>query len=174
VKQELLIGCGHKRDKRMFVEGEREWSNLTTLDMYPECTPDVLHDLNVLPLPFGDNAFDEIHAYEVLEHLGRLGDFKQFFALFNELHRILKPGGLFFATVPNRTSPWALGDPGHTRVISIETLAFLSQNQYEKQEGNTPMSDYRPWYRGDFEYVGSDEKEHTFAFILKAKKEAAR
>lgn len=173
MKQELLIGCGHKRDKRLFVEDEREWSSLTTLDMYTGCNPDVVHDLNDLPLPFNDNEFDEIHAYEVLEHLGRLGDFVQFFALFNELHRILKPGGLFFATVPARTSPWAFGDPGHTRIISIETLAFLSQSQYDKQEGKTPMSDYRPWYHGDFEYVGSNEQEHTFAFILKAKKKVS-
>lgn len=166
---ELLIGCGNSRKKR--VTGSwtsAEWTALTTLDIDPSCNPDVVHDLNVLPLPFADNSFNEIHAYEVLEHCGRQGDWRFFFDQFSEFWRILKPDGWFVATVPMWDSPWAWGDPGHTRVITDGSLSFLSQEQYTKQIGNTAMTDYRPVYKADFLPFACNETEHTFGFVLKA------
>lgn len=167
---ELLIGCGNSREKK--VTGtwtKKEWSGLTTLDMDPACKPDVVHDLNVLPYPFEDNSFDEIHAYEVLEHCGRQGDYRFFFEQFYELWRILKPGGYLVATVPMWDSPWAWGDPGHTRVIPKESLIFLDRREYT-QIGQTSMTDYRSLWRGDFQGYACTESEHQFGFILKAVK----
>jgi ubiquinone/menaquinone biosynthesis C-methylase UbiE len=46
-------------------------------------------------LPFPDNAFDLVWVCEVLEHIKNLD------ALITEIERILKPGGLLIATVPN-------------------------------------------------------------------------
>src|SRR6185437_13256763 len=89
-KTELLLGCGNRRDKLLSLPEEAEWSNLTTLDLDPQSNPDVIWDLNSLPLPFATAQFDEIHAYEVLEHLGRQGDWRGFFAEWNEYYRILK------------------------------------------------------------------------------------
>lgn len=167
---ELLIGCGNARRKKVtFPEISAEWSDLTTLDIDPEVNPDVVHDLNVLPLPFADNSFDEIHAYEVLEHCGRQGDWKFFFEQFAEFWRILKPGGYFVASVPMWDSPWAWGDPGHTRVIPKEALIFLNREEYE-QVGQTAMTDYRKWWKGDFEVLGVNESEHSMGFALRARK----
>jgi SAM-dependent methyltransferase len=162
---ELLIGCGTNRDKRMGVAGQGEWSGLVTLDIEPSLNPDVVWDLNDLPLPFEAGAFDEIHAYEVLEHVGRQGDWRFFFAQFDDFHRILKPGGYFFATVPSWRSPWAWGDPGHTRVLMLESLTFLSRESYE-QVGTTCMTDYRPFYKGDFRICGASDDGQTVRFIL--------
>lgn len=169
-RRELLIGCGHSRAKHVhgtWTPTGDQWSNLTTLDMDPGVSPDVVHDLNVLPLPFADGEFDEVHAYEVLEHCGRQGDWKFFFDQFFEFWRILKPGGLFVATVPMWDSPWAWGDPGHTRVITKGSLIFLDQREYS-QVGQSAMTDYRHAWRGNFEGFAAVEKEHTFGFILKA------
>ncbi len=146
-----------------------EWESLTTLDMDPSTGADVIHDLDDLPYPFDGNSFSEIHAYEVLEHCGRQGDWRFFFNQFYEFWRILEPDGLFVATVPMWNSPWAWGDPGHTRVISRQSLIFLEQAQYA-QIGESPMTDYRPWWKGNFEMVGAPESEHKLAFILRAKK----
>ena len=167
--RELLIGCGSRREK-IIRQSDRpqDWTALTTLDISPDCKPDVVHDLDVLPYPFEDGSFDEIHAYEVLEHCGQQGDWKAFFAQFAELHRILKPGGILCATVPMWDSHWAWGDPGHTRVITRGTLIFLSQSTYADEIGKTPMTDYRSHYTADFEVVGINETEHIFGFILKA------
>jgi SAM-dependent methyltransferase len=79
-------------------------------------------------LPFPDGAFDRIIAAEVLEHLPDDA------AIFDELVRVLAPGGLMAITVP-RWFPervcWALSTPyhevegGHVRIYRRSTLTEL-------------------------------------------------
>ena len=166
---ELLIGCGSNRDKKLSVQGRAEWSGLVTLDYESRHKPDVVHDLND-PLPFGDDSADEIHAYEVLEHLGRQGDWRFFFRQFSDFWRVMKPGGYLLGTVPLPTSPWAWGDPSHTRVIPRESFTFLVQPQYDAQIGITPMSDFRSVYRADFDIIHMADNGHCLEFGLQAVK----
>jgi hypothetical protein len=189
--RELLIGCGHARDKRLdprsLTPGAPKpvWrGQLDTLDLYAECRPDWVCNLESVPWkvhhpdddvsPVGEllptDFYDEVHAYEVLEHLGSLGDYRAFFAHFAEIWRILKPDGHLCATVPSFHSRWLFGDPGHTRAILPESLVFLTQPQYDAQAGRTPMSDYRRDYRADFDLVLSRDDHQTHRFVLKAVK----
>lgn len=165
---ELLIGCGAKTDK--LFKPQEPWTELVTLDINPDHNPDVLWDLEKLPYPFEDNQFDEIHAYEVLEHIGQQGDYKAFFAQFSEFWRILKPGGKLCATVPPWDGIWAWGDPSHKRIINQGTLAFLSQEQYVLQVGKTAMSDFRYIYKADFKTIHAQIDSDRFAFVLEAVK----
>jgi len=183
---ELLMGCGHKRDKRIWIPGTpTAWQKLTTLDHDRYCKPDLLCDLHQIPWavlsgsgdPFEahvpeqiqDESFNEVHAYEVLEHLGRQGHVESFFATFNEIGRILKVGGYLAATVPSRYSPWLWGDPGHARVILPQSLVFLSRANYDAQIGNTSMSDYRDLLLTDWEPIRSEDDKTLHRFILKKK-----
>lgn len=185
--QNLLIGCGHARDKRLepalfapdrnAVEMASEWrkprvwqGELTTLDYESPCRPDIVWNLNAVPWPINANTYDEVHAYEVLEHLGSLGDYRAFFETFCEIWRVLKPGGYLCATVPSRKSMWMLGDPGHTRVIPPCALVFLDQQHYAEQMGVTAMSDYRAVYNADFKVVWSHDNDETHQFVLRAVK----
>jgi SAM-dependent methyltransferase len=152
------------------VEGRSAWNDLVTLDLNAEHHPDVVWNLEHLPLPFADDEFDEIHAYEVLEHTGAQGDHVFFFAQFSELWRILKPGGALVGTCPARDSPWAWGDPSHKRIVQPESFVFLDQSEYAKQVGVTAMSDFRYLYRADFERAHLEVADGTFAFVLKAVK----
>jgi SAM-dependent methyltransferase len=170
--RELLIGCGNRRDKRMDPSQTFKWHDLTTLDHDPNCGADIVHDLEELPWPIDDDSFDECHAYCVLEHLGRQGDWRSFFAHFGEIYRILRPGGHLFALVPSRNDKWLWGDPSHTRVIQPESLVFLDQQQYRDQVGKTPMTDFRHTWKGDFETVGGKDDGADFYFALKAHKPA--
>lgn len=170
MRKELLIGCGAKRDKRVSLPGREAWEELITLDVNDAHKPDVLWDLEQLPYPFDSNSMDEIHAYEVLEHIGAQGEYGKFFAQFSELWRILKPGGHLMATVPMFNSPWAWGDPSHKRIITVGTLAFLSQAEYARQVGVTPMSDFRFAYKADFKTVFVYEGTDTLTFVLEALK----
>lgn len=171
---------------------EYEFRSLVTLDINPDHRPDILFNLeridgevcNYIPTPnfdeieyrtkdtppHEDDFYDEIHAYEVLEHIGRQGDYRKFFDQFAEFWRILKPDGFLFATVPSWNSEWAWGDPSHTRVIAPGTLVFLSQRQYREQVGKTPMSDFRWCYKADFETVFVREDNGAILFVLQAVK----
>lgn len=168
IYRELLIGCGSRREKLLKIPGHESFTHLTTLDINSDHNPDVVYDLERLPLPFDDGEFDEIHAYEVLEHIGRQGDYKTFFAQFSEFWRILKPGGYLCATCPSYKSMWAWGDPSHTRVLTSGSLVFLSQAQYEKQIGKTAMSDFRYLYKANFESAFVQEDDNLLAFVLRA------
>lgn len=165
---DLLLGCGASRERHLNT-GRAEWSRLVTLDINPDHKPDIVHDLANVPLPFEDDTFDEIHAYEVMEHVGQQGDWRFFFDQWSDLWRILKPDGVFFGTSPAANSPWAWGDPGHTRVLSPECMTYLSQPMYA-QIGVTAMTDYRFVYKADFDPVYCQNRGNQFIYILKAVK----
>jgi predicted SAM-dependent methyltransferase len=161
--RELLIGCGSRTSKDLSVTGVHTFENVVRLDNNADHNPDVLWDLRKHPLPFIDNEFDEIHAYEVLEHLATQGDYEFFFREFTEYARILKTNGLFFASVP--AGKWVWGDPSHKRCIQKETLIFLNQDEY-KQVGQTAMSDFRYLYKANFRLVFEKITEARYSFIL--------
>lgn len=167
---ELLLGCGSQRDRRLVVNGQRGWSKLVTLDFNGDHRPDIVHDLEVYPWPVETGVFHEVHAYELVEHLGRQGDYRAFFAFFAEVYRILEPGGFFAATCPSYRSMWAWGDPSHTRVITSGSLVFLDQDQYVEQVGKTPMSDFRWLWKHDFRAVWVKEDDERLAFVIQAVK----
>ena len=95
-------------------------------------------------IPVKRETFDEIHAYQVMEHYGRQGNFKSFFRGMRELWRILKPGGWLIGASPLHSAMWAWGDPGHTRVITRGTFVYLTRKMYETL-GDGPQSDYRQY-----------------------------
>jgi SAM-dependent methyltransferase len=170
---ELLLGAGRSREKKVVVPGRETWTNLVTLDLFDTHNPDVVWDIEQRPLPFPDNTFDEIHAYDVLEHLSQQGDWKGFFDEWCEWYRLLKPGGLVCALSPHWSSPWAWMDPGHRRVYGPEVLGFLDQSMYAAQVGVTPMTDYRSIYHADFEPVRLHLHENRqFEYVLRAIKPA--
>ncbi|MBU1169633.1 MAG: class I SAM-dependent methyltransferase [Proteobacteria bacterium] len=168
--RELLMGCGSRIEKDLYIGDNKAFSHVTRLDNNPDHKPDVLWDLTIHPLPFEDNTFDEIHAYEVLEHLAVQGDYQFFFSEFSEYWRILKHGGYFLGSCPDRNSEWAWGDPSHKRIIQKENFVFLDQGEYARQVGETRMSDFRYLYKADFKLVYCEIKVKTLQFVLQAVK----
>lgn len=176
---ELLLGAGASRIKKVRApDSPAEWRNLVTLDINPDHEPDVVWDCALLPrgdrLPWPDETFDEIHAYDVLEHWGRPGDWRGWFNEWSEFYRLLKPGGTVCGISPRYDGRWAWGDPGHCRIIQAENFVYLDQEQYRIQVGKTAITDYRFVWKGDFETVGCERAPggETFAFVLRAIKPA--
>lgn len=73
---------------------ERKITGWTTVDMCEGC--DLVLDL-AKPLPFPDNSVEKIYSSHVLEHF----HYKDLLNLLSECRRILKPSGVFSASVPN-------------------------------------------------------------------------
>lgn len=165
----LLLGAGSSRDRRLLVGDRTSWDDqeITTLDRESCHNPDIVWNLNEVPWPLEDDTFEEVHAYEILEHLGSLGDEVAFFNHFYELWRILIPGGHLAFTTPVWNGEWAFQDPGHRRVISAKSIIFLDRTNYS-QVGTTAMSDYRSIWHGDFNKVIAQETKDTFGAVLEA------
>jgi len=163
-----LFGCGSRRERLLAPPGgELTWDGqLIALDHYGGHKPDVVHDLRAIPYPFEDETFDEIHLYDVLEHIWDQGDYVAFFKLFGEFWRILKPEGLVCAITPWWESLWAWGDVSHTSVWNQGTLVFLDQDEYEAQIGKTPMSDFRNLWNKSFKRLHMERQGDRFVFIL--------
>lgn len=190
--RELLLGAGRSKKKRYSAipSHPRGWQNpngAVTLDINRFVDPDIWCDLNSISpwvgMTRGESIFrvleesywDEIHAYQVLEHLGSQGDASAFFAHFTNIWWILKPGGYLVAEVPSRYSGWLWGDPSHRRVIVPESLTFLDQTSYHRQcDGpehlRTAMSDFRNIYKADFKVIQEADNRNDFVFVLQAVK----
>lgn len=88
-------------------------------------------NLVVAKIPFHDCFFDSISAMDFLEHIPRQivlpnGEMcNPFVNLMSEIHRVLKPGGLFFALTPCYPHPSAFVDPTHVNIITEDTYSYF-------------------------------------------------
>jgi len=101
----LSIGCGALR-----------LPGFVGVDKYPSPAVDVVHDLTVFPWPFSGDSVDEVRAWHVLEHMPGYS----FPAAVDEIHRILRPGGVLYVKVPYKED-WA-GNPYHVRGFNRRTF----------------------------------------------------
>lgn len=165
----LLLGCGRDWGKKIYVRGDEAWhGDLVKIDMNPECGADVVWNLDCRPLPFGDAEFDQIHAYDSLEHWGHQGDWRGWFDEMAEYHRLLKPGGSMAIIVPMGLDYFA--DPGHTRFFEPNWFHFLNQKWYaDRLAAGMPITDYRWYWKLNFEIADLQQvgtPPHHFSVIL--------
>lgn len=112
-KKIINIGCGKTR-----IPGSIGVDRVPINDYV-----DIIHDLSSVPYPFPDSSADEIHFYHVLEHLP---DPVQ---KLEDIHRILKPGGILHMRVPHFSSMGAFSDMTHLR-----PFGFTSFDCFQKDD----------------------------------------
>ena len=78
----LDVGCGDKR----LSYNLRHAKKVITLDAFEKYNPDIIHNLNYLPLPIKDNEYDITLFIDVIEHLEK----EQGKQVLEELKRITK------------------------------------------------------------------------------------
>ncbi len=109
----LDIGCGAEKTP-----------GAVGLDISPDTAADIVHDLDVFPYPIEDSSFDQILLQDVIEHVA------QPIGVFEELHRIARPGGRIQLRTPHFSSVLAYGDPTHRHYFSTLAIRSLAQPRF--------------------------------------------
>lgn len=81
----------------------------------------------VPPLPFGDDSFDFVISFQVIEHIRRDREFVR------EVRRVLRPGGRFIVTTPNAGMSLTR-NPWHVREYTPQELTTLLESEFSSVE----------------------------------------
>jgi len=114
----LNLGCGE--------DYKLGWVNL---DYNPKIEPDIVWDMNKIPLPFKNNTFSEILLNHVLEH------FNEPLEIINELWRIGKNGCRIIIRVPHWSCYYAYSDLTHRSFYTSRNFMHFNNddtNYYNK------------------------------------------
>jgi predicted SAM-dependent methyltransferase len=117
----LELGCGiHKQG-----------DTTVAIDKCPDSQADIIRDFAKRGIPFQDSYFDEVWCFDVIEHIE---DYEDLIFTFNEIWRVLKPGGVFKFTTPSGLDN-GFSHMTHHRVFFVGGFEYL-------KSGNSPEWDY--------------------------------
>lgn len=108
----LNLGSGHK------IPEDRE---VTNVDIRPQVEPDILWNLDHFPWPIPDNAFDEVYALDIMEHLEHV------FPAMEEIHRVLKDGGVLYIHTTHWRTQNSFTDPTHKHFFTFESFDYFDE-----------------------------------------------
>lgn len=148
-KNILDIGCGSGWIEEMLLL--RGANKITAIDISDDVIrkakrkklkKTVYLTASAIDLPFKKNSFDTIVSSEVIEHIPAKTEQK----MFDEMKRVLKPGGVFYLTTPHKNLIVQLFDPawwfaGHRH---------YSENQMEEYCKKANLKIKRLYVRGGF------------------------
>ncbi len=131
----LDVGCGDK-ERIKNLNGVH-----TTLDIWEPFKPNVLWDLNKLPLPFKDNEFDVTYLIDVIEHLekekGKL--------LLEEVKRVTKNKIIVFTPLWWTDNSYYMNDKNSS----------YYGNPYEKHQSLWTKEDFKDWKEIEADFIGN-------------------
>jgi hypothetical protein len=122
--KKIDIGCGKNKREGFTGIDRREFPGV-----------DIVHDLSKYPWPFEDASVVEAHCSHFLEHVPGIERPK----FFNELYRILVPGGRATFITPHWASGRAYGDFTHAWPPVTEFGYLYLDRNWRKQ--NAPDND---------------------------------
>jgi SAM-dependent methyltransferase len=113
-KRVLNLGCGR-----------RHLPDAVNLDITPDTSPDVVHNLNVMPWPFEHEQFERVVMLDVLEHLDDV------VKTMEEIHRVCKDKAILEVTVPHFSCANAFTDPTHRHYFGrLSFNYFTGEHQF--------------------------------------------
>jgi len=129
----LNLGCGFNKP-----------DGFVHVDMFEECQPDIVHNLETFPYPFEDSSIEEILFNHSLEHIGQQPSV--FLRIIQEVYRICKDEALIEINVPHPRHDNFLSDPTHVRAITPMTLQLfdldLNKHWQKIKAANSPFAIY--------------------------------
>ncbi len=135
-RRTLDLGCGGA-PKNPF-----EMEEVYGIDIREDVNAKIyMADLAVEPIPFEDDFFDAVSAFDFIEHIPRViynPDRRFCFVeLMNEIYRVLKLDGLLYSFTPAFPAAAVFRDPTHVNIITEETfpLYFDDKNRLARAYG---------------------------------------
>ncbi len=133
LRRHLDLGCGTK-PRNPYDCPELYGVDIRAVLSAPGVVRIVAANLSLQPIPFDDSYFDSLSAYDFLEHVPRAAlDYSSattrfpFVELMNEVWRVLKPGGLFYAVTPAYPHEKAFRDPTHVNVLTAKSHRYFTR-----------------------------------------------
>ena len=134
----LYIGTGPnwQEQKKQLLTGNPD-GEYVGIDILPSFQPDIVRDV-LRGLPFDSDSFDSIIIEHVLEHIsGALAcePNDNYSFVMNEIHRVLKPGGIATIEVPYWRDDCAVESAGHIRLFAENSFINFYANPYWQEMG---------------------------------------
>jgi SAM-dependent methyltransferase len=107
----LDVGCGINK-----------YPGAIGIDRNPDCRPDVLCDLDHIPLPFADGSFDQLRAIHVIEHVTDV------IRSMEEFHRLVRHGGRVRIETPHYTDFSSFCDPTHRWHLNTFSFRYFGED----------------------------------------------
>jgi SAM-dependent methyltransferase len=127
----LDLGCGNK-PKNPYNQEKLYGLDLNSKNIKNENVVEIKKaNLAFEKIPYKNNSFDSVSAFDFLEHIPRITSSKgqathyAFVELMNEIFRVLKHQGRFYAVTPAYPHPSAFVDPTHVNFITDKTHYYF-------------------------------------------------
>jgi len=146
----LDIGCGYgwfeyhalQRDVRKIIGIEQTEEDLKTAKDHLNDRRLEFRTGSALELPFPNETFDTVVAWEVIEHIPKNTEPQ----MLREVHRVLRPGGKFYLSTPYQSILSNITDPawwliGHRHYLESHLLELGGQNGFDVLE-TVPRAGY--------------------------------
>lgn len=161
-KKSLDLGCGGNPRNPFNAQ------NLYGIDIFPFATAGFEFksaDLSIEPIPYPDNYFDYVTAYDFLEHIPRIvyvdGKIKNpFIELMSEIWRVLKPNGILKSHTPYYPYPEAFQDPTHVNIITDKTVYYFTNDA-----GLLNLSRFYG-FNGEFKLISQHQDPQTYYHLV--------
>jgi len=162
----LDVGCGVNK-----------YPGSVGIDRNTRSRADVIADLDSFPYPIRDNAFDELRAVHVIEHVGDV------MKSMEEFHRLVKPGGTVFIATPHYTDFSSFCDPTHRWHLNSFSLRYFGEDNagygyyshVRFRENNVDVKLLRLWKLLGFEFCVNHSRrfrrfwEYYLCYLIRGK-----
>ncbi|MEM9326069.1 MAG: class I SAM-dependent methyltransferase [Bacteroidota bacterium] len=141
----LELGCGEGRGVELIAPKAASYAAIdkiqAVIDQLQENYPQ--HDFrqgHFPPLPYDNESFDSIVSFQVIEHV------KKDELFLEEIHRLLRPGGVALLTTPN-IKMTLTRNPWHIREYTADQLEAMARKYFENVDmkgvaGNEKVMSY--------------------------------